>query len=435
MKILAIIYDNDSHISWFPTGLAYVIAALEAKGVQVEIADHAVTHLPYVHGYSSYDAVCISACGGYWQYNQVKKIVEGVRRQNAYIPIIAGGHLFVADPDYFAKKFGVVVGIGDGELLHEHLSNIASHHISLGHVQNLDNLHIPAYDRFSIDHYCLFRFHEHMQRSDRALPMISSRGCQFHCNFCYRIDKGIRLRDPKAVVEEIRYLMSAYHINYISFADELFMASLDRSIEMSEALMPLGIRWDCMGRLNFAKPDILRLMKRAGCTFINYGIEQFDNEALKAMNKALTEDIIVRGVESTIDAGISPGLNMIWGNVGDTEESLEKSVRFLLKYDDQVQLRTIRPVTPYPGSPLFEEAVRRGLIKDVEDFYERKHTNSDLFTCNFTPYTEERCYALLAWANRRLANNYYEKMRDKTVKQIEDLYVNKNQSFRGFRAV
>ena len=89
-------------------------------------------------------------------------------------------------------------------------------------------------------------------------------------------------------------------------------------------------------RLNYADSEVLGVMKRAGCTFINYGIEQFDNEALKAMNKGLTTDQIVRGVEATLAAGISPGLNMIWGNIGDTIESLWKSVDFLLKYDDQV---------------------------------------------------------------------------------------------------
>lgn len=433
MKLLAINYDNDSHISWFPTGLAYVISALEQKGVQVDVADHAVSHLPFHYKRGRYDAVALSACGGYWQYARAKEIIEAVRREDAYIPILCGGHLFAPDPEYFVRRWGVSVCLGDGERLYPWLSSKRKI-LELG-AGDVDDYPIPAYHRFSIDHYCLFRFHEHMQRADRALPMISSRGCKFKCNFCYRMDKGMRLRSPQAVVQEIHHLIRAYHINYISFADELFMASEDRADEMSEALMPLGIRWDCMGRLNYASKKILEKMKRAGCTFINYGIEQFDNNALKAMNKALTEDIIVRGVEATIKAGISPGLNMIWGNKGDTQESLEKSVEFLLKYDTQVQLRTIRPVTPYPGSPLFYEALETGCIEGVEDFYERKHLNSDLFTCNFTPYTEELCYELLRYANSRLTINYYDHLKQKTLLQIYDLYGKRDSTFRGFRPV
>lgn len=434
MKVLFYIYDNDSHISWFPTGAAYVIAALEKKGVQVEVADHAVSHSPYVFRRGMADAVCLSACGGYYQYAQVKKIIEAVRREDAYIPIICGGHLFAPDPEYFIRRWGVTVAIGDGERLPLYL-NESAHIYNLGELENIDDAPIPAYHRFSIEHYCLFRFHAHMERADRALPIISSRGCKFKCNFCYRMDKGIRLRDPKEVVREIRHLIRAYNINYFSFADELFMASEARADEMSEALMPLNIRWDCMGRLNYASKKILEKMKRAGCTFINYGIEQFDNAALKAMNKALTEDMIVRGVENTIQAGISPGLNIIWGNIGDTEESLKKSVAFLRKYDDQVQLRTIRPVSPYPGSALFDLAVRNGLIKDVEEFYESLHTNSDLFTVNFTAYPIEQCYEMLRSANRCLTENYYDKLKEKTLEQIDDLYFKKDSNFRGFRPV
>jgi radical SAM superfamily enzyme with C-terminal helix-hairpin-helix motif len=70
-------------------------------------------------------------------------------------------------------------------------------------------------------------------------------------------------------------------------------------------------------------------------------------------------------------------LNIIFGNIGDNKRTLNKGVEFLLKYDDGAQIRTIRPLTPYPGSPLYCYATEKGLLKDAEDFYENKHTNSD----------------------------------------------------------
>jgi hypothetical protein len=54
-----------------------------------------------------------------------------------------------------------------------------------------------------------------------------------------------------------------------------------------------------------------------------------------------------------------------------------KGVVFLLKYDD-AQLRTIRPVTPYLGPLLFNYSIKKGLLKNCEDFYENKHINSVL---------------------------------------------------------
>ena len=50
--------------------------------------------------------------------------------------------------------------------------------------------------------------------------------------------------------------------------------------------------------------------------------------------KGLTTDQVIKGIEATLAAGISPGFNIIFGNIGDTKETLNKGVEFLLKYDD-----------------------------------------------------------------------------------------------------
>jgi radical SAM superfamily enzyme YgiQ (UPF0313 family) len=198
-------------------------------------------------------------------------------------------------------------------------------------------------------------------------------------------------------------------------------------------LSNLGFTWQCSGRLNHATPELLSLMKKAGCEFINYGIESINDHALKNMNKSLAVEQIILGVEATLQSGISPGLNIIFGNIGETAECLKNDVDFLLKYDDHSQLRTIRPVTPYPGSPLFDYAVEQGMIKDVEDFYENKHTNSDLLTVNFTNMTDEEYYNELYVANKILLDNYIEYTKNINDKLLTDIYKNFNSNFRGFR--
>lgn len=190
-----------------------------------------------------------------------------------------------------------------------------------------------------------------------------------------------------------------------------------------------------MGLFNYAKPDVLRLMKESGCVFINYGIEAVDDVVLRNMNKALTVNQIVTGVKNTLSAGISPGLNIIWGNIGDNKETLKKGVDFLLKYDDHAQMRTIRPVTPYPGSPLYYHAVEKGLLKDCEDFYENKHLNSDLVAINFTDMTDDEFHAALCEANKTLISKYFDNQLKDSIRITDDLYLNKNTFFRGFRKV
>jgi radical SAM superfamily enzyme YgiQ (UPF0313 family) len=175
-------------------------------------------------------------------------------------------------------------------------------------------------------------------------------------------------------------------------------------------------------------------MKKAGCVYINYGIEAFDDHILRNMNKALTTKQVVEGIRATLDAGITPASNIIFGNIGENRETLQKGVDFLLNYyADSAEMRTIRPVTPYPGSPLYYYAIEKGLLKDCEDFYENKHINSDLLAVNVSEISDDEFHQCLFEANSTLINNYFEKLRASYLQQMKRLYFDKNANFRGFR--
>ncbi len=301
-------------------------------------------------------------------------------------------------------------------------------------IKDIDSIPWPAYDLFPMEYYRLLRL-AHVAPTDFVMPILSARGCTFTCNFCYRMDKGYRVRAVDGILDEIRFLQKDYGITYIDFADELLMVSKERVTELCEAITNSGLKfkWFCNGRLNYAEQSTIGLMKKAGCVFINYGIEAFDNRVLENMNKHLTTEQIVSGIEATLEVGISPGFNIIWGNIGDTAETLQKGVEFLLKYDDGAQLRTIRPVTPYPGSPLYHYAIENRLLKDVAEFYEYRHINSDLLSANFTNLPEEEFHKVLMEANTALLGNYYRKKCDQAVSVAKNLYLNKDANFRGYR--
>jgi radical SAM superfamily enzyme YgiQ (UPF0313 family) len=305
-------------------------------------------------------------------------------------------------------------------------------------IKNIDDIPMPAYDLFNMEHYALYP-KPNSANTDRSADIISGRGCPFRCNFCYRMDEGFRPRSTEKIIEEIEYLKKNYHITYIDFIDELLMSSVKRTKEFCETMIAenVNVKWACNGRLNYASVDLdmLKLMKQAGCVFINYGIESMDNAALERMNKHLTTDMIIKGIENTLEAGISPGLNIIFGNLGENRKSLENDVEFLLKYDDHAQVRTIRPVTPYPGTALYHKAIEMGLIKDIEDFYENKHMNSDLLTCNFTELSDDEYYEALHWANSVLLDNYLKNTKKANTEILNRLYIDKDVNFRGFRYV
>ncbi len=462
MRVLLVIYDNESHVSFFPLGSAYIASALRNAGHDVSIYNQDVHHYPDEHltqylDSSQFDVVGLGVIAGYFQYRRLLGISAAINASRQRPFYVLGGHGPSPDPAYFFRKTqadAIVLGEGE-ETVVELLSALAAR-TSLAEipglaytegrrivanprrplVKEIDILPWPAYDLFPIENYRLGRL-PHSGDCDFMMPVLSGRGCPFRCTFCYRMDDGFRPRSSGSIVAEVQYLKEKYGITYIDFADDLLMSSVDRTTALCEAFLEagLGVKWMCNGRLNYARKPLLELMKRAGCAFINYGVESLDDQVLRNMRKSLSSAQIIEGVEATLQVGISPGLNIIFGNIGDNRETLRKSVEFLLKYDDLAQVRTIRPVTPYPGSELYLQAIDSGLLGGCEDFYERKHTNSDLLSVNFTELSDAEFHEALLEANSILLKNHFQKRLGATLEAAERLYRQGDTTFRGFRPV
>jgi anaerobic magnesium-protoporphyrin IX monomethyl ester cyclase len=461
MRALLVVHDNESYIGHFPFALSYIASVLRKEGVAVEIWSQDLHHwsdekLTEYLDKEKFDIIGISMVAGYYEYRKLKSLSKAINRSKNRPAYILGGHGPAADAEFFLKKMQAdIVVVGEGEetiveVIHalaskKNLKNIdgiayrENDTVTINKrrklIEDIDSIPFPAYDLFPIIYYRLLRTSSLGSNTDFKMPMLSGRGCTFKCNFCFRLDKGFRPRHPESIIKEIKFLQENYNITDIAFGDELLMSSVKRTEDLCNSFIKakLNVRWSCNGRLNYAKPDLLRLMKKSGCMRINYGVECFDDRCLKNMNKCLTVKQIVAGVEATLAADIHQILNIIFGNIGENLDTLKKGVDFLLKYTDCVEMRTIRPVTPYPGSPLFNYAIEKGLLKDIEDFYENKHINSDLLSVNFTDLTDDEFYDALCKANKTLIRNAFKKKEEELIKRTEELYYYRNTNFRGFR--
>jgi anaerobic magnesium-protoporphyrin IX monomethyl ester cyclase len=464
LKVLFVVYDNGSKIHEFPTGVGYLTSVLREAGHEVKIYSQDVYHYPPEHltkylDKNDFQMVCLSFMAGYWQYQKFLEISTSINKSinRSKFSYVIGGHGPSPEPEYFLKKGNVdFCCIGEGERTIVELASVLGK-IGLDYlpqvnglayikdgkliktkprelIQDLDKIPFPAWDLFEINHYCVSTF-PGFKSTDRLMPVLSSRGCNWKCVFCYRMLEGIRYRSPENVIEEIKELKSRYDITGIIFHDECFAGSKERITEMCNALIKenLDIRFTCDGRLNFAKPELLNLLKRANCIFLNYGVEAFDDVVLKGMNKKLDTKTIVSGLEETLKVGIHPGINILFGNYFDTRETLMKGVNLTLKYTDHAYQRTIRPVCPYPGSKLYYDAIKSGKLKGVQDFYENKHKNSDLLTCNFTELTDKQFYRALYDANTILLNDQIDHDKKNYSETMKKMYFEGDTSFRGFR--
>jgi anaerobic magnesium-protoporphyrin IX monomethyl ester cyclase len=459
VRILFVVVDKESHINSFPLGIAYLAAAARKHGYTdltvycqdvYHYEDHEITEfLNNEH----YDVLCMGIYG-YQQYRRAKSLCKHINLSKYRPKIVLGAHGPTASPVHFIKEtLADIVVMGEGERVFCNLLDVISgggylesvrgiayrngNEIKINPreelIDELDSISFPAWDLFPMNHYALDKQNA-AKHTDRCFPVLSSRGCPNDCNFCYRMYSGYRLRSVESVVEEINKLKKDYRITYITFIDENLMATPDRAVKFSEKMIRLkpGLNWDCMGRLNVATPDVLEIMKNAGCKYINYGIESLDQRVLDLMKKGQSVEDAFRGVENTIAAGMYPGLNIIWGNLGDTESTLNKSTDFLVKYNTPIQVRTIKPVTPYPGTELFKEAQKRKLLKDANDFYVR-YLNTDLMTVNFTDIPDDKFYKLLFEANKKIISEYNEMKTGLSIEGFRKCYFENDIGFRGVR--
>ena len=463
LRALLIVYDNGSYDHIFPMGLGAIAAILKRDGHEITVWNQDKHHWPddYLRTYldeNKFDVVVLSLIAGYYQYQKMKNLSKAINNSKNRPFYVMGGYGPTPEPEFFLKKSGCdVIGMGEGEVTIAKLMEAIENKTSLRNVpgiawledgklqqtpraplvHDLDSLDWAPYELFDMKTYRMLRLPK-CTPTDFVMPMMSARGCSFKCTFCYRMDPGYRKRSAENLLDEVEMLYKNYGITYIAFEDDLLMSSVVHTEEVCKEFLKrnLPVKWWCNGRLNYCSEELLQLMKDAGCVFINYGIESMDQKVLNNMKKGLRPEMIVRGIEDTLKVGISPGLNFIFGNKGDNKKTMKKMVDFLIKYDDFAQKRTIRPVTPYPGSPLYYDAIEMGLLdknNPAEDFYERKHLNSDLICTNFTELSDEEYYESLCWANTTLMKNYYNKQRDSTEAQIKYLYETKDVTFRGFR--
>ncbi len=220
--------------------------------------------------------------------------------------------------------------------------------------KTLDDLPLPAWDLLpGFPHAYPPAIYDYPRGP--VATIAASRGCPFHCRFCDTSTFGERLRaySPGRVVEMIRHLHDRWGVRHIMFVDDLFLASRTRVTEFCERLIESGLRvtWTCTARVDTVKPDVLALMRRAGCWEISFGLETGSNELLAAMDKAARVERSEEAVRWTHAARIrTKGLFML-GYPGETPATIRLTRDFVRRIP--MDIMNLTKFTPYPGSPIY----------------------------------------------------------------------------------
>lgn len=465
-KVLLIVHDVYQDDNVLPLGAAYLAAALKAAGAEVTVYSQDVYHysneeLADFLSKNEFDLIGVGFMAARFK-ETIAGLCEVINEYKKKAYLVLGGHGPSPIPEYMLNATKAdVVAMGEAEetiveLLQCKLAGAADIHKVKGiaysragkcyvnprraPVKNLDEIALPQWDLFPIDKYADgIKFFNH-EKQDRYLSIITSRGCVNSCSFCYRMEKGFRLRSMERIVEEMALLNKKFGINSFPVSDELFIFSKQHLKKFRDILKAnkLKIKFSCNVRVDLIDEELLGILKESGCQFLNFGMESTSQNVLNLMNKRATVEQNHKAAELTKKTGMGMGLNFLWGNIGDTEETLKNNVAFIKKYNTYHQVRTIRPVTPYPGCALYYEAINKGLLSGPQDFFE-KFKNSDLLTVNFTDIPEEKFYELLFEANKELITDHHKQLGKSMetaavlIEQFRNLYFTKDYKFRGAR--
>lgn len=333
------------------------------------------------------------------------KILKRVRELNPGIIAIVGGALISSLPEPLIRELQpdyTILGEGEATLL-ELLDHIegggtpaaatqiaglgllldAKVHFTAKRAQLLDLDVLPIPD--------LFLFPSVQQNPEiPELGLTTSRGCYGRCSFCFLNMDKLSYKSPERFEREVADLVEKHSIRYFYINDLTFTSNLERTYRICDVLKKYGLTWTCSTRVEKIQPELLQYMQKSGCRDIWYGVESMDQTVLNLANKATRVEEIEFAVAETVKAGIKVAANLIVGLPGESEESLRKMMEFCRK--SEVIPISIKYLTPFPGTQIYDMAVERGYITDpiayLDTLAERKVNDPNDEIINLTDLPE-----------------------------------------------
>lgn len=199
------------------------------------------------------------------------------------------------------------------------------------------------------------------------MTITTSRGCPAGCRFCtapYFYGAKARYRSVESILEELLMLKSKGY-REIYFRDETFTMRQDETLKLCKRMIEenLGLSWICNARVDTVNRELLKAMKRAGCHLIKFGVESGVQKILDLSRKGIRVEQTREAFRLTKEVGIDTHAHTMLGMPGETDETIAKTIDFVLEIEPTTV--TFGICTPYPGTPMFLDVVKK--FPEIQD--------------------------------------------------------------------
>lgn len=232
-------------------------------------------------------------------------------------------------------------------------------------IADLDSIPFPARDLFDLEIY--YQAPTKKISSERAGPILTSRGCAFFCTHCISQkmwSRRVRFRSTENVLKEMEECITKYDIKEFNVFDDTFTLDQKRAMEICEMIInrKLNIYWNALSRVNTITKELAAKMREAGCGKISFGLESGSQRILNLMRKRATLGMARRAVKIVNDNRITVHASFMLGNVGETEKTIKQTIDFSKSLP--LENATFFITSPYPGTELYDVAKKEGYITD-----------------------------------------------------------------------
>lgn len=382
---------------YFPLGLGYIASFLMGAGYSIRFLDPDVEDLSYdklAERVRDYNPQIVGITCATPNFNNAVRVAKIVKKVNS-AKIVLGGVHASAMPEAIlenCKDIDIVV-TGEGELtmleICKHFQQSDSKNLEdidgiafrqdgkpsvvltkqRRLIDDMDSIPFPARDIVDIHRYSP---HPYVNKGKKSATMITSRGCPSSCTFCashVTMGKKFRAHSPDYVINEIETLIKNYGIRYFIINDDTFTIDKERVISICEKILlkNLAIDWYCFMRVNNVENDLVKLMKRAGCSSIGFGVESADEDILRNLKKRIVPDQCRKALEICNNLDIKTLAFFIFGSPGDTPRTINNSIRFAKEL--KPTLAFFNMLVPYPGTEIFKNNYNlTAYLNNLEDF-------------------------------------------------------------------
>ncbi len=227
-------------------------------------------------------------------------------------------------------------------------------------IADLNDLPLPMHQLLPLDQYRMplikgpFTF------------MLTSRGCTAGCKYCIKhvsYQWSARLLTPERVVKEMWALHDLGIHNIHMYAD-LFTLNREQVMGICELIIQQGlkVKWTCNSRVDYVDEEMLKMMGKAGCWMISWGIESGNEAILKRAAKGADPKKAIRALTWAKAAGIKNWGYFIIGLPGETVETIRETIDFSKTLP--LDLALFHIAAPYPGTPFFFEVIENGWFRE-----------------------------------------------------------------------